>query len=119
MSIDISNTPDALSQVVTQHPKPELAVSREAAPIVQAQKTLHEVNASQEELDVAVQTVNQALGEFGVRASVKVDNTLDVQVVSLVDDQSGEVLLQLPTKQIIHAAKNIEQLKGIFLDHAT
>ena len=119
MSINISSIAGTEAQAVIQKPNPELAVSREASSIALAQKSLNDFSESQEDLDVAVQTVNQALGDFDVRASVKVDKTLDIQVVSLVDDESGDVLLQLPTKQIIHAAKNIEQLKGIFVDHAS
>ena len=45
-----------------------------------------------------------------------VDEVLDKQIVSVVDKESGEILRQLPSEEIVRAARNIEYMRGILFD---
>lgn len=81
-------------------------------------EAVREIDAAVDEMsiDEAAVLVNEALESFAVEGRIVRDESTDSQVVSLVDQSSGDVIMQLPNAQLLHAAKNIQSLKGLLLD---
>ena len=46
----------------------------------------------------------------------QMDETLNRPIVSVVDKESGLVLRQLPTEEVVRAARNIDYMRGILFD---
>lgn len=46
----------------------------------------------------------------------QMDETLNRPIVSVVDKESGQVLRQLPTEEVVRAARNIDYMRGILFD---
>ena len=49
----------------------------------------------------------------------QMDETLNRPIVSVVDKESGQVLRQLPTEEVVRAARNIDYMRGILFDDYT
>ena len=46
----------------------------------------------------------------------QMDETLNRPIVSVVDKESGQILRQLPTEEVVRAARNIDYMRGILFD---
>ena len=46
----------------------------------------------------------------------QIDETLNRPIISVVDKESGQVLRQLPTEEVVRAARNIDYMRGILFD---
>ena len=62
-----------------------------------------------------VSEVNAALREMDRDFGLRIDETLNRPVITLVKESTGEVLQQLPSEDFLNAARNIQQLSGILL----
>ena len=49
----------------------------------------------------------------------QMDETLNRPIISVVDRESGQVLRQLPTEEVVRAARNIDYMRGILFDDYT
>lgn len=49
----------------------------------------------------------------------QMDETLNRPIVSVVDKDSGQVLRQLPTEEVVRSARNIDYMRGILFDDYT
>ena len=46
----------------------------------------------------------------------QIDEILKRPIISVVDKESGQVLRQLPTEEVVRAARNIDYMRGILFD---
>ena len=46
----------------------------------------------------------------------QMDETLNRPIISVVDKESGQVLRQLPTEEVVRAVRNIDYMRGILFD---
>lgn len=44
------------------------------------------------------------------------DEALNRPIVSVIDKESGQILRQLPTEEVVRAARNIDYMRGILFD---
>ena len=72
--------------------------------------------ATIKEVEQAVRTLNENLGREDVRLQFRIDETLKRPVVTVISQDTGEVVHQLPDDKVLHAVKNIESLRGILFD---
>ena len=63
----------------------------------------------------AMQVLNERLATKDNSIRFRVDETLDRAIVTVVNEQTGEIVRQLPTDEMLQAARNIESLKGILV----
>ncbi|MGL5990452.1 MAG: flagellar protein FlaG [Plesiomonas sp.] len=69
------------------------------------------------ELSAVTQQLNEFMRGMNRQLSFHLDEDLNRQVVSVVDRESGEVVRQLPSKEMLELAKKMaDQMAGIFLD---
>ena len=70
-------------------------------------------------LEHAVSKVKAAFEEAGSHLQIEVDPDLDRVVVKILSGESGEVIRQIPPKEVIDLAKNLSGSKGaLFGEHA-
>jgi len=70
-------------------------------------------------LEHAVSKVKEALQESNSQLQIEVDPDLERVVVKILKGDSGEVIRQIPPKEVIDLAKNLSGLKGVlFGEHA-
>jgi len=63
----------------------------------------------------AMKVLNEKLASKNNSIQFRVDETLDRSIVTVVNEQTGEVVRQLPTDEMLQVARNIESLKGILV----
>lgn len=63
-----------------------------------------------------VEQLRQALPSSATSLRFVVDEVLDKPIVSVIDQKSGELIRQLPSEEVVRAARNIEIMRGILFD---
>ncbi|PWN54550.1 flagellar protein FlaG [Abyssibacter profundi] len=64
---------------------------------------------SRESANRAVDKLNAALVGAQTSLRFRVDNEADLLVVSIVDDQTGDVVQQMPAEDVVEAAKRVQR----------
>ena len=68
---------------------------------------------SESEVAQAVETLNQVLKDRDISLRFEKNETLNRFIVEVVDQNTGEKVLQVPDDEVIHAVENIDRLRGI------
>ena len=69
-----------------------------------------------ESLEDIAETLNSDIKLKAKRLQFTVDEITNRVVLTVSDKESGEIIRQIPSSQVLKAAHNIEQLKGILFD---
>lgn len=137
-NIEITQSMSSLSAVATQHAPSVTAVqvsdgaSEDLSPKLTrivtvlnntARSALPAENkgsaaTSLKSVDLALKTVNSALGSSDTNLSFSVDPSSNRTVIEVKDKETGDTILKLPGDAILKIAANIESLKGILFDAA-
>lgn len=83
--------------------------------VASAKTATQEVLVSVKEVEAAIEMVNSAFERADVALRFVMDDVIDRPIVSVVDRESGQLLRQLPSEEVLRAARNIESMKGILL----
>lgn len=81
----------------------------------------HSVTAAPDRAAIvaAVGKVREALHTSDSRLQIDIDPDLDRVVVQVINGDTGEVIRQIPAKELLELAKNIHDRKGVlFQEHA-
>jgi len=73
---------------------------------------------SAEEMTAAVQELNAAMKVVNTRLSFSIDNITKQTVVTVTDDQTHEVIRQIPSEEMLKVSERIAELLGVLFDHA-
>src|SRR5690606_29023087 len=63
----------------------------------------------------AFEEINSAMEAWATGMRFELDEDTQQLVVSIIDTQSGEVLRQIPSEEVLHVAKMIAQFQGNFV----
>ena len=94
-SASASAVASAIQEVSTKAPKVDVAA------------------VSESEVAQAVETLNQVLKDRDISLRFEKNETLNRFIVEVVDQNTGEKVLQVPDDEVIHAVENIDRLRGI------
>ena len=83
---------------------------------VQSLKNLETVAES---INEAIEVLNEALSRRNTNAVIRRDEELNRYLVTIKDEQSGEVVREIPDEALLKFARNLETLKGILFDETT
>lgn len=64
---------------------------------------------SSENLKSAVDSVNQVLRQSGQSLEISIDSATKRQIIRLMDTQTGELIRQIPSKEMLAIAQSIDQ----------
>ena len=82
-------------------------------PVTQTEKT--QQSASTDQVKSAVKSINQAIQVSAPDIQFSVDSDTDKLVVKIVDQQTKQVLRQIPTEEVIEIAKSLDKLQGLLI----
>lgn len=71
-----------------------------------------------ENIERAIETANTALKGAANALHFRMDKSSPTAIVSVVDENSGEVIRQLPSEETLRFARSVENMKGIIFDNA-
>ncbi len=67
-------------------------------------------------LEQAVSKVKEVLQNSGSQLQIEVDPDLERVIVKILNGDSGEVIRQIPPKEVIDLAKNLSESKGVLFE---
>ena len=67
-------------------------------------------------LEQAVSKVKEAFQQSGSQLQIEVDPDLERVIVKILKGDSGEVIRQIPPKEVIDIAKNLAGTKGVLFE---
>ena len=68
-------------------------------------------------IEEAVRIINEALAREPVGLEFRVDDTLNRPVITVFNKDTGDVIHQLPTDELLRAVKNIDVMRGILFEN--
>jgi len=123
MSLSINPAASAAAAVQAQPAAPPVAptapqsVARvEKAPAVKAEPLVdpQELRAN---LEAAIKKLNQQVESNGRGLNFAIDEKLNRPIITVRNTSTGEVVRTIPNEVVIKVAHNIEDLKGLLMDH--
>ena len=79
----------------------------------EAVDALSEVTA---EIEAAMTVLNETLSIGPTSASISKDNELNKFVVTIFDDESGEIIREIPNEAMQRFARNLKEIQGLIFD---
>jgi len=83
--------------------------------VLQPQPSTHETK--DKDLERALTRVREVFQQADPRLEFSIDPVLDRVVVKVMNAESGEVIRQIPQKEVIELAKSLEAPTGLLLHH--
>lgn len=68
---------------------------------------------SRKQLQEAIQMLNERMQKTSQQLNFRMDEVLDIPVVTVRSTATGEVIRQIPNETVIHVAHNINAIKGL------
>jgi len=75
-----------------------------------------DTEAAKERLDQAIRIMNERMQDGGRGLAFKVDPSINRPVVTVTNQETGEVIRQIPNEVIVRMARSIDQTKGNLLN---
>lgn len=69
--------------------------------------------ADAEQVRQSLREINKVMNALSISVQFEMDPDLNVAVISVVDQQSGKVIRQLPSEDALRVAKALDNLKGL------
>ncbi|MEC8158795.1 MAG: flagellar protein FlaG [Pseudomonadota bacterium] len=91
----------------------EPAAPSSVADRAEAVDALSEVTA---EIEAAMTVLNETLSIGPTSASISKDNELNKFVVTIFDDESGEIIREIPNEAMQRFARNLKEIQGLIFD---
>jgi len=129
-TIDTGSQVRALPQVESRpvapkpepRPEPKQAVAQIQEIAAQStssrNKAVTEMDKVQARLKDAISTLNERMRASNKDLSFSVDRVAKRFVVTVKDQQTGEVVRNIPGETVLHVAHNIEALKGVLFEES-
>jgi flagellar protein FlaG len=89
--------------------------SAKAGGSTQAQDPKQPSAATSEQLQQAVKKVAEAVQATGSTLEFTIDQDTDKTVVKIVDNQTQQVIRQIPSQEMLDIAKAIDKIQGLLL----
>jgi flagellar protein FlaG len=97
---------------------PSIAARQAAAPV----QTVNAVQQAAEapkmgDVENAIKKINDAMKAMSRNLEFSIDSDSNRPVVKVVDQETNEVIRQMPTPEAIEIAKALDQLQGMLVQH--
>lgn len=91
--------------------KPSIALT----PIKKAEIKVDPIEM-QKSLSQSIERLNQMMLQNGRNLSFSIDPSLEIPIITVKNEETGEVIRQIPTQAVVQVAHNFDALKGVLLN---
>jgi len=70
----------------------------------------------QKNLSQSIERLNKLMLQNGRNLSFSIDPSLEIPIITVKNEETGEVVRQIPTQAVVQVAHNFDALKGILLN---
>jgi flagellar protein FlaG len=71
--------------------------------------------ANKEQLSKAVESINKTIQAVGQNIEFSVDDDSKQVIVKVIDQQTKQVLRQIPNEEVLEIAKSLDKLQGLLI----
>ncbi|MDI1245178.1 MAG: flagellar protein FlaG [Rhodoferax sp.] len=103
---------------------PSVAASREQAARSATEARVAETHTAEttrlsaEQTALSLQEINRVMDALSISVQFQVDPDFDAAIIRVVDQESGEVIRQFPSEDVVRMAKALDNLKGMLFAQA-
>ena len=106
--------------IVSREPSTVKNITLEAQqPVNVVAEEVTQITFSRDELKEMLEFANRALEGANNSLRFQFNDSVEVPVVTVVDQSSGQVIRQLPSEEIVRIAESIESMRGVLFDSMT
>lgn len=101
---------------------PNAAQSRQTMdlpPPPNKQDVLETITQVADDIREAIETLNKTLDLGKTKAMISHDADLNRYIVKIADEQSGEIIREIPSEAVLKFARNLREIKGLLFDKTT
>lgn len=103
-----------------QPAKQDLGIAQEKPNSAPAPVKKAEIKADpiemQKNLSQSIERLNQMMLENGRNLSFSIDPSLEIPIITVKNEETGEVVRQIPTQAVVKVAHNFDAFKGMLLN---
>jgi flagellar protein FlaG len=70
-------------------------------------------------IEQTIAKIRDAIGPANSSLKIEIDPDTDGIIVKVLDDQSGELIRQIPSQEMVEIAKRLDAMQGIFITRRT
>jgi flagellar protein FlaG len=70
-------------------------------------------------IEQTIAKIREAIGPANASLKIEIDPDSDQVIVKVLDDQSGELIRQIPSQEMVEIAKRLDTMQGIFITKRT
>ena len=82
-------------------------------------EVLEAITQVSDEISEAIETLNKTLDMGKTRAMISHDADLNRYIVKIADEESGEIIREIPSEAVLKFARNLREIKGLLFDKTT
>lgn len=105
--------PDRVSGTSIAPRLPQTAPPQSSNPVTAADKV--QQTATKEQVNKAVDSINKTIQATAQNVEFSVDSDSSQLIVKVIDQQTKQVLRQIPTVEILEIAKSLDKLQGLLI----
>lgn len=105
----------ARSAVQAAAPEPPSPVARASVRPIEATGSARDAVESEREVPAAVEAANRAMALESTRLRFDIDMSQERMIVRIVDGETGQILRQMPSEEMLALARRLDRLQGLLL----
>lgn len=110
--MDIKSTGN-LAHTGLVNPSTQAISTSSARPVAPTQK--QETPATETQVETALQSINQAMEKLAPNLEFTFDKESNRTIVKIVDQETQEIIRQMPSKEALEIAKALDKLQGLLI----
>jgi flagellar protein FlaG len=97
---------------------PDAVFQTPAAKAAADAKAREAAKPSAEQIHGSLQEINKVLTGFSISVQFKLDPDYKELIIKVVDQDSGKVIRQIPTEEVVRISKAMDNLKGLLFSQS-
>lgn len=93
--------------------------TRDLPPPPNKRDVLETITQVADDIREAIDTLNKTLDLGKTKAMISHDADLNRYIVKIADEESGEIIREIPSEAVLKFARNLREIKGLLFDKTT
>jgi len=107
----------SIDAITRRHEATKVELGEQSAKLLSSQeKSVEHLNGLDAQLAEAIKTLNDSLSRTPTKANISHDDVLNRFIVRIADKESGDIVREIPSEDLLNFARHLERLKGILFD---
>jgi len=107
----------SIDAITRRNEATKVELGEQSAKLLSSQeKSVEHLYGLDAQLAEAIKTLNDSLSRTPTKANISHDDVLNRFIVRIADKESGDIVREIPSEDLLNFARHLERLKGILFD---